>query len=279
MSKTAAFDMAVPVVKSTKLPAVQKRQLRDFDDFARQGQTFLHLFDGWQKDYDAISEAETVTPFLLQWAEARAADTRRPHLEQEMKRFDAEWAWFEREELYEKARSAPDLLNTYSEWVLTRRFVGEQLGLAVAMINQKAQSPKLYSRMMVEEVIAARPSACALESTCREIRRSKDYLPTGRELLEILRRQMTHWGELCELGADTLGYWQSTFDALVASMKSELAATAAKLAGRGTMVADASVLKPAWSHWVVHMPLAGAGAVSADATIVHREAKRKRGQS
>jgi hypothetical protein len=61
------------------------------------------------------------------------------------------------------------------------------------MMNQTPQNPKLYSRMLIEEIIAARPNACALEATCREIRRTQKLLPSGPKVLEILRRQMERW--------------------------------------------------------------------------------------
>ena len=75
---------------------------------------------------------------------------------------------------------------------LRRRVVEEQVALLLGSFpNAVPHNPKVYTGMLVEEIVAAEPSAVALEAACREIRRTKNFLPTPAEMLKILREKET----------------------------------------------------------------------------------------
>ena len=75
---------------------------------------------------------------------------------------------------------------------LKRRFVKEQVALLLGSFpNAVPHNAEVYSGMLVEEIVAAEPSAVALEATCREIRRTKNFPPTPAEMLKILKEKET----------------------------------------------------------------------------------------
>jgi tetratricopeptide (TPR) repeat protein len=46
-----------------------------------------------------------------------------------------------------------------------------------------------------QKAFAAQPNACALESTCRTIRRTMAFPPAPAEFLKVLAKQAVRWGE------------------------------------------------------------------------------------
>jgi hypothetical protein len=223
--KTAALKSSVPAVKrSAPLPSVRARAYRDFDDWAGMGDLLQETFNAWDRyddgDFDRLSLAETRA--ALELAESYAAAARGQYIAAKVKEFEEGWPLYQRDELYEECPLSPNLLNIHSEYVLTRRVVGEQLAVMLATINQKPQHPKLYSRLMVEEIIAAKPSAVALESTTREIRRTMTFLPSAPEVLKVLRKEMERWSCRSEFGKDTLDYYRKIFDRRVSELKAKL---------------------------------------------------------
>ena len=100
----------------------------------------------------------------------------------------------------------------------------------VATINKKPQQPKLYARLLTEEVIAARPRACALEATCREIRRTMTFLPSTAELLKILGAQMERWSGYAEISEQDFRLCLTQLEALIPKLKAKREEEAAEQA-------------------------------------------------
>ena len=48
----------------------------------------------------------------------------------------------------------------------------------------------------------------ALELTCRELRRTKTFVPSIAELLNELRTQATKWENILQMFDDDIEYWQ-----------------------------------------------------------------------
>jgi hypothetical protein len=214
--KTAALKTNLPVVKSSPLPTTRpKRAYRDFDDFMGVAERLDRL---WYMASDALKFVKNKTVPVterLQLAQRWIADLRSPEFLQRVRKFDADWQFYERDELYDNPEKC--------ERVLTRRFIGEQLALMLACINQKPQDKKLYARMLIEEVIAANPRAVTLEATSREIRRTKTYLPSIAELLNVLHPQEEKWDGYVELGEDTFDGWRRAFEKAIPELKAEQA--------------------------------------------------------
>jgi hypothetical protein len=77
---------------------------------------------------------------------------------------------------------------------IRRQFVGDKIGFLIGSFpNAGPHNPEIYVAMLIEEIVAANPSASALEATCRQIRRTATFVPTLAEVLKILREQETFW--------------------------------------------------------------------------------------
>ncbi len=56
--------------------------------------------------------------------------------------------------------------------------------------------PKVYTRMLIEEVIAAEPCLEAVESACREIRRTSTFVPAIAEFVKLLKKHEDRWADM-----------------------------------------------------------------------------------
>jgi hypothetical protein len=176
--KTAPLRVNVPIVKSGRPP----RYYMDFDEYVSDGEE-LRLLE--RRIY--VTPAEySKHPELQFWAR-NFAETAWGCFEA----FDAARKHFERDEVYERRRRA----DGDNHEIISRRFVTEQVALLVGAFTQSPPSPGVYTRMLVEEIRAARPNASAAEATCRVIRRTSTFLPAVAEVLKVLRDQMKLWDE------------------------------------------------------------------------------------
>jgi hypothetical protein len=73
--------------------------------------------------------------------------------------------------------------------------------------------------MLIEEIVAANPSASALEATCRQIRRTLRFAPTIAELLGVLRQQHEAWSDRLHILEDDVAYWREQLTERVAQAK------------------------------------------------------------
>jgi hypothetical protein len=204
------------VGKSPKLPAVKARhEWRDFDDHTRVAEVLMRRLD-------EVNAGCAKKPFNLEAAKFDAS-WRAGTLAME-REFDEGREFFEREELYQKTKkSQPDLLDCWSNRVITRRVVAEQVGVLLGSFpNSNPHNAEVYTRVMIEEIVAAKPSASALEATMRHLRRNSTFAPSVAEMLKVLREKMELWSGYHEM------YVAECYDAL----DEKIAQAEAKLAGR-----------------------------------------------
>lgn len=173
-TKSAVFKTRTAVVRSPKPPAI-KDEYRAFDDFARLARMLVDRFDDIvvREKADAGDTADMLAAFF------------------------GGLEYFERDALYQhKQPHRPNLMNVWTDWQITRRVVSEQVGALLGSFpNAVPHAPKVYTTMLIEEIIAANPSALALESACREIRRSKTFAPAIAEVLALLREHEERWND------------------------------------------------------------------------------------
>jgi hypothetical protein len=117
--------------------------------------------------------------------------------------FDSARNYYERDEVYERRRRA----DGDDHEIVSRRFVTEQVALLVGGFTQSPPSPDVYTRMLVEEIRAVRPSASAVEATCRVIRRTSTFLPAAAEVLKVLHDQEKLWDERFSIGRGDIEWW------------------------------------------------------------------------
>jgi hypothetical protein len=82
----------------------------------------------------------------------------------------------------------------YDDEGIKRKIVAEKVSdMLGAFPNLGPHDPQRYIPRIVNEIIAALPSACVLESTTRRIVREKTFPPTVAEVLNILREEKELW--------------------------------------------------------------------------------------
>jgi hypothetical protein len=221
---TKALKTNVAVVKSPKLPAVKaKRAWRDFDDYAEAGRLLRDRYDVLIATCALFNRN---APTTRQLEDAIATQrTSISDIGYFYRKFDAGREFFEREELYQKTKELkPDLLNGHTPWQITRRVVAEQVGLLIGSFpNANPHCGEVYTRLLIEEIMAANPRATVLEATCRQIRRTATFAPTVAELLKVLREQAVLWEDRLDIFDDDIEHWLKELDGLITSAKTKLA--------------------------------------------------------
>jgi hypothetical protein len=76
----------------------------------------------------------------------------------------------------------------------TSEQIQEQLALLLgAFPSSNTPDPMVYSRMMLNEVLAAKPSVIALIMACSELRRTLQWPPPIADVLKAIRQQEMRW--------------------------------------------------------------------------------------
>jgi len=72
--------------------------------------------------------------------------------------------------------------------------VSQHISVLTGSIQNKPAVPQIFGPAMVDDVYAARPNACALESAYREARRTFIHISIA-EVLAILKKQESLWAK------------------------------------------------------------------------------------
>jgi hypothetical protein len=247
MTKTVPLKNAVETVKS-QLPATPpKREYADFDAFVVNADKLVAFFDAVWKDEERLGDIgfEWVEwpdhrPINLEEAKAaiqlaktrvRSARYWLPQFQQARKRlaeFKRDEKWYDRKELYEVKGKGKR-----QKWTLSRRVVSEQIALLLASFqNSRPGTPKVFGRMLTEEVYAKNPNACTLESACRHVRREHDFPPSIAELLKAIKKESAAWGDRWETLDCDIDRIQQRLEKSIAKAEAKIAPAEAKLAER-----------------------------------------------
>ena len=255
MTKTVPLknSTAVDVVQSPKLPATTpQRRYGDFDAFVANADKLVDFIAWIGRDIerlvfdDSFEWIEKPDHYVidLQRAKqdiasaksaidsARGALARFPWARKHLAAFKRDVKWYDRRELYEiegKGKRA--------KWTLSRRVVAEQIALLLASFqNSRPGTPKVFGKMVVEEVYAKNPNACVLESACRRVRREKDFPPSIAEVLKAIESESSAWCDRWELqdenGVDAADYFRPRLEQAIAEAEPTIAKAETKLAER-----------------------------------------------
>src|SRR5262249_49290404 len=170
MTKTALLksSTAVDVVRSTaaKLPVAKpQREYGDFDAFVDNADKLVAFFkradehtarlDSLEFKWLELPEHRALEPEKAKQDIARAnqhvqfarqALAQFPHVRKRFAEFKRDVKWYDRKELYERKGKEP--------WI-SRRVVSEQVAMLLASFqNSRPGTPKVFGRMMIEEVYA-----------------------------------------------------------------------------------------------------------------------------
>jgi hypothetical protein len=94
---------------------------------------------------------------------------------------------------------------------ITKGRVSKHIALLIGSFpNANPADPETYTKMLIEEVVAAVPMATTLEAACRKVRRTAKFLPTISEVLAAIKEEERAWQGLwdainyADMEADTL---------------------------------------------------------------------------
>jgi hypothetical protein len=251
MSKTVSLNTAIAVVKSAeKLPAPPpKREYGDFDRFVAKVDELCQLVArvhaaterldfnarfNWieQPDHICIDLEQTkkqITSAKYAIDYARNVLSQFPSAHKRLAKVRRDVKWYDRSELYDiKGKGKRE------RKMLSRRVVSEQIALLLASFpNTRPGTPEAFGKMMIEEVYANSPDACAFESACRQVRRGLNFPPSIAELLKAIDEASDAWCErwslLIEYPADQD---QQELENAIAEAESIIAKADAKYAER-----------------------------------------------
>jgi hypothetical protein len=201
----------VLTVKSTKLPAVKaKREYFQFDAYTEAARVLRMRID--------VIMASVA---LEKTADVSYCDD----LQSRYAAFAAGRELFERDEFYRMRKTArQDMSGTWTNHEITRRVVIEKIGLLIGSFpNAAPHNAETYIGLLIEEIIAANPSVTVLEATCRELRRSKTFVPTISEVLKELHAQAEKWSDCLHIYEDDIEYWQQERARLIAAADAKAA--------------------------------------------------------
>jgi hypothetical protein len=248
MSKTVPLKNSTAAVKSAeRLPAPPtQREYGDFDAFVENADKLTTFFN---RSYEDESNLNGIKFEWLEWPEGRPLDLKnakagivRPKTKVQLARYTlrdfpqarkrlAEYKrdekWYDRKELYEiKGKGKRE------KWTLSRRVVSEQIALLLASFqNSRPGTPKVFARMLTEEVYANNPNAIVLESACRRVRREKDFPPSIAEVLKAIKEEDSAW---CDRWCDEYDpdKYRQDLEQAIAKAEAKIALAEAKLAER-----------------------------------------------
>jgi hypothetical protein len=255
MTKTVPLknSTAVEVVKSPKLPATKReREYGDFDAFVVNADKLVAFFSGVDKAIDRLvfddqfewvdkpdhygidleREKQKIHSAKYDVESARHALSQFPQARKRLAAFKRDVKWYDRKELYEIRGKGKR-----ETWTLSRRVVTEQIAVLLASFpNSRPGTPKVFGRMLTEEVYANNPNACTLESACRRVRREKDFPPSIAEVLKAIDKEgdawCNRWALQDENGGDAADYFQRRLENAIAEAEPLIAEAEAKLAER-----------------------------------------------
>jgi hypothetical protein len=276
MSKTVPLNNAIAVVKSAeKLPAtLPKREYADFDAFVENADIVHDFFariysftqerlidaDDWfewiewhdNKYLDLKEAGKKIATAKYTVESARHALSDFPWGRKCLAKYKRDEKWYNRKELYEiKGRGKRE------KWTLSRRVVSEQIALLLASFqNARPGTPKVFARMLTEEIYAKNPNACVLESACRQVRREKDFPPSIAEVLKAVKQEGNAWCErweiLDECDADQL---QQELEEAIANAEAIIAKAEAKFAEREAREKAAEEKRKAYCEAYERIPI------------------------
>jgi hypothetical protein len=280
MSKTAQLkNSAVQVLKSSaKLPAVKRqREYGDFDDFVANADKLVAFFKQVDQDADRLNDIKFEwldRPYSFDPEQAKREITRAnilvrlacnaltkfPPMRKRLASFKFDERWFNRKELYERKGEG---------WRLSRRVVSEQLAILASSFLYKANvsedEAKAFARMLIEEVCAAKPNACVLESACRFLRRDENnergFAPSIAKVLKTIKQESSAWVERWEwldsddgdIGSDV--FFQRHLEKAIVEAESMIAKAQTKLAEHEVKQQAAAAKRQAYREAYERIPV------------------------
>lgn len=82
------------------------------------------------------------------------------------------------------------IIDGKEKWILKPEYITERLALLInSFPSNGPKHPDDFVSLLLEEVIAAKPTAITLEAACRQLVRTGKFVPSIAKVLEALREQ------------------------------------------------------------------------------------------
>jgi hypothetical protein len=196
----------IPASAAKMLPTLwADRGYADFNDMEELGDKLLSQATRLQNMTDQLEEAignYRLTQKHIDHVEAMLADERRWGAREEFEEYQQMRAHWERGELYQRLKKPKhDHRGVLVNHVIRAEVVGCHVAGILAYCEFKPASEEageIFTAIMIEDIRAARPSASALESTCREIRRLDKFIrctPKLPEVRALLEKHEQAWSD------------------------------------------------------------------------------------
>lgn len=151
----------------------------DFDDFTRRAKDAAKIYAGLEAAVKAIYEGCPSTALEHGKATLDAYDRFDCKV---IQRFERDVKTFDPDDAYDDNGD------------ITKGQVSKHIALLVGSFpNANPADPETYTKMLIEEVVAAAPTVTALEAACRKVRRTAKFLPAISEVLAALKEEERAW--------------------------------------------------------------------------------------
>ena len=92
--------------------------------------------------------------------------------------------------------------------------------------TSKIPEPKIFVRVLIDDVMALDPSFVEMEATCRHLRKTKKFMPSISEVIETLEEQKKLW----DRRSDVVWFMEEWYDDLRPAIAKAKAAEEARMA-------------------------------------------------
>ncbi len=113
----------------------------------------------------------------------------------------------------EEYQAAEELVADLMGRPATRAEVGEQIAKLIgAYPNARPADPEIFGRLLVDDVLDARPSAFELVTACRDLRRTSRFIPSIAEVLEAIKEAKKKAQAILRAHREILFVWHQSIE-------------------------------------------------------------------
>lgn len=212
----------ISIVKNeTPAPPPPPQPLPDYADFDRFLKRLRSLDEGLTRMSDfavmleeAIDKPLTEAKLNEYYEHQKWLAKLNGNVLKEVERVAAEREFYNAEALFDR---------TDDGWRLKRDVISEQVAVLIGSFpNAGPHNPQTYTGMLTNEIAAADPCAISLEAACRAIRRTKKFVPTIAEVLEVLEQESSKIADLSEaVDLDNWKHWNEQIAEHLAELRAK----------------------------------------------------------
>jgi len=191
--KKATIEPAKPTTAVTKINAVATPAPTAAWPTQQKVKDLAETLDRRHRDFRAMKE-------FAEKLEGTTHELSRKHIVQEAQRFIERFEAFggrgfiknRLEKIWDECRPEswwPEDSDTPARSQVTKMITG----LMGSFPTSNIPAPEIFVPVLLDDVMALEPSFVELEATCRELRKTKKFMPSIAEVIEALEEQQEEW--------------------------------------------------------------------------------------